>query len=206
MQRLHGPFAAMRRLPWLAVLVLAACASAPADRVILLPAAEGRVLGGVTVKSSQADLLLDKALAQALVRRDGTAEPGMAKAEEVRERYAELLAHVPARPRSWVVYFETGSDKLVAQSENVLTEVRGALAKAEVPELVLIGHTDRVGVAAENDRLSLQRATALRELLIAAGFDARRIEVAGRGEREPLVTTADEVAEPRNRRVQVKLK
>ncbi len=197
---------ARRLIPALMLLFLAACASPPADRVILLPAGEGRPLGGVTVKAAKADLLLDLPFAQAVVRRDGSAEPGVAKAEEVRERYAELLAHLPAAPRLWVVYFETGSNKLVAQSESVLVEVREALAKATAPELVLVGHSDRVGTLADNDRLSLQRATALREQLVAMGFDGQRIQVAGRGEREPLVATADEVDEPRNRRVVIKLK
>lgn len=206
MRRLPRLAPALRLLPAWALLMLVGCASPPVDRVILLPAGEGRSLGGVTVKSAKAELLLDQPLAQAVVRRDGTAETGLAKAEEVRERYGELLAHLPPRPRLWVVYFETGSDKLVAPSEAVLTELREAVLKAQAAELVLTGHSDRVGALLDNDRLSLQRASALRDQLVAIGFDARRIQLAGRGEREPLVPTADEVAEPRNRRVEIKLR
>ena len=49
----------------------------------------------------------------------------------------------------------------------------------------------------------LARAKAVRDQLVEQGFDPARIELAGRGEREPLVPTADEVPEPKNRRVEV---
>ena len=67
----------------------------------------------------------------------------------------------------------------------------------------MIGHTDRVGTVPYNDALSLRRAERARDELVKAGVPADRIRVEGRGEREPLVATADEVAEPRNRRVEI---
>ena len=188
------------------LLALGGCSSPPADRVILLPGAEGRPTGGVTVKTSRTELLLDKPLAQVVVARDGSVQPGQAREEEVRQRYADMLAQQPTRPSLWTVYFESGSGQLSPASASVLAEVREALSRATHPELVLTGHTDRVGAVADNDRLSLQRANALRDMLVAMGFAAERIRVAGRGEREPLVPTADEVAEPRNRRVEIKLR
>jgi outer membrane protein OmpA-like peptidoglycan-associated protein len=39
--------------------------------------------------------------------------------------------------------------------------------------------------------------------LVEIGIPIDRIRVAGRGEREPLVPTADNVDEPRNRRVEI---
>ena len=70
-------------------------------------------------------------------------------------------------------------------------------------EIVVTGHTDRQGTVEANDQLSLQRALALRALFIERGFPPERIEAVGRGEREPLVPTADEVPEPRNRRAEL---
>ncbi len=80
--------------------------------------------------------------------------------------------------------------------------------KAEVqhrpdPEVIIIGHTDRVGSVAQNDALSLQRAERVRQVLLGLGIPADRVTAVGRGEREPLVPTEDQVAEPRNRRVEV---
>lgn len=185
---------------------LVGCAAPTADRVILLSGSEGRATGGVSVKTSRSEQLLDKPLAQAVIRTDGVVETGTATAESVRAEFAELLAQIPPRPRTWTVYFETGSDRLVAASQPVLAEVREALANTPAPELVLTGHTDRVGSVPDNDRLSLQRAEALKTLLVSMGFDRARIRVAGRGERQPLVPTADEADEPRNRRVEIKLR
>ena len=68
---------------------------------------------------------------------------------------------------------------------------------------MIVGHTDRQGAADANDALSLRRANAIRELLISKGFRAELIDPVGRGEREPLVPTEDDVPEPRNRRAEV---
>ncbi len=67
----------------------------------------------------------------------------------------------------------------------------------------MIGHTDRVGTLEANDALSLRRAEAVRALIIERGFEAARVRAVGRGERQPLVATDDEVDEPRNRRVEI---
>ena len=88
----------------------------------------------------------------------------------------------------------------------MLAQVRQALAGMPAPEVVVTGHTDRVGPLEANDRLSLARANVVRDILVAAGMDRSLISVAGRGEREPLVATADEVAEAANRRVEIKLR
>ncbi len=67
----------------------------------------------------------------------------------------------------------------------------------------MIGHTDRVGTVPYNDALSLRRADRVRNDLVQLGIPSDRITVAGRGEREPIVATEDEVPEPRNRRVEI---
>jgi outer membrane protein OmpA-like peptidoglycan-associated protein len=54
-----------------------------------------------------------------------------------------------------------------------------------------------------NDQLSLQRAGRIRTRLIQLGVAPERIETSGRGKRELLVPTADQVPEPKNRRVEI---
>ena len=73
-------------------------------------------------------------------------------------------------------------------------------------DIVVTGHTDPVGPGPQNDQLSRRRAEELRQLLIQRGFPGQRIEAAGRGERDLAVPTADEVAEPRNRRVTIEVR
>jgi OOP family OmpA-OmpF porin len=54
-----------------------------------------------------------------------------------------------------------------------------------------------------NDRLSLQRAQLIRAGIIARGLDRARVYAVGRGARDPLVPLGDQVAELKNRRVEI---
>ena len=69
--------------------------------------------------------------------------------------------------------------------------------------MIVVGHTDRVGSVQDNDRLALRRAERLRGELMKLGLPDDSVQATGRGERDPLVATADEVPEPRNRRVEL---
>jgi OOP family OmpA-OmpF porin len=66
----------------------------------------------------------------------------------------------------------------------------------------VVGHTDTSGSNAYNDKLSVRRAEAVRDALVANGVQSGAISLEGRGESDPLVSTADGVPEERNRRVQ----
>ena len=72
-----------------------------------------------------------------------------------------------------------------------------------MPDVLVGAPTDRVGSPPANAALSRQRAELIRNELIRLGVAAQNIEVIARGKREPVVPTADGVAEPRNRRVEV---
>lgn len=76
-----------------------------------------------------------------------------------------------------------------------IDKIKIALAVLPAGEAVIIGHTDTVGADDSNDQLSLNRANITKALLIQAGFDTQQIITSGRGEREPLVETHDEVSE-----------
>jgi outer membrane protein OmpA-like peptidoglycan-associated protein len=81
------------------------------------------------------------------------------------------------------------------------------MAARKAAEVVITGHTDTVGSAADNDRLSLGRAKAvaakLNDTFAAKGVKSDAIATVGRGERDPLVKTPDQTAEPKNRRVEI---
>jgi outer membrane protein OmpA-like peptidoglycan-associated protein len=106
-------------------------------------------------------------------------------------------------PARFVLYFVEGGDVLTAESQRELENVFAEIKKRPAPDLIVVGHTDRVGSVTDNDRLALRRAEKVRAQLIEQGFLAENISASGRGEREPLVATADEVAEARNRRVEM---
>ncbi len=186
-----------------ALLLLTGCAGVT-DRVILLPQADGST-SALEVSAGAQHLRLDKPYA-AVELKGKTLQVAPADAASVQKTYGALLAMQPAKPRSFVLQFEPNTNRLSASADAVLTEVRSALAALPAGDMVITGHTDRVGTLEANDRLSLTRAEAVRDILVAAGVDRALITVVGRGEREPAVPTEDEVAEARNRRVEIRIR
>ena len=180
-------------------------AEAPGSRVVLIPGADGQT-GAVVIRSAGGETVLDRPYAAADVSGRGTVALLQQDAAAIRERFGAALDAQPARPVSFTVYFVTGSDELTPESRQTFDRIKAELAQRSVPDIIVIGHTDRVGTLEYNDKLSLVRARAVRSALVAAGITADRIQEAGRGEREPVVPTADEVAEPRNRRVEINVR
>lgn len=177
----------------------------PKDRIVLLPEPGGKP-SAVLMKSPQGSAVLDRPYAAADIGAKGSIDLGQSSAEEVSRRFGATLAAQPPRPVSWLVHFVSGKNELTADSRPVLDLVKGELARRPAPEVAVIGHTDRVGKIETNDALSLKRAQFVRDELVKSGIDVRQVEAFGRGEREPLVPTADEVAEPRNRRVEINVR
>lgn len=69
----------------------------------------------------------------------------------------------------------------------------------------VVGHTDRSGSDAYNDKLSVARARVIGDMMSAAGIPAASIAVSGRGEKDLRVQTLDGERTPANRRVEVKV-
>lgn len=199
-----GAGGCIRSGSWAASTPGIGCDATP-DRVVLLPEPDGRV-GAVVVRAGGTERVIDTAYAGAEVA--GTQVQGIQEdAARVQARYGALLGSAPPRPLSLTVYFAAGSaTELTPESLPVIEQIKASLAARPAPEVVVIGHTDRVGKLEANDTLSRKRAEQVRDILGAAGVSRERMDVAGRGEREPVVATADEVAEARNRRVEVNIR
>jgi OOP family OmpA-OmpF porin len=80
-------------------------------------------------------------------------------------------------------------DDLVRQSAGLTYE-----------SIVLTGHADHFGSSEYNQKLSEQRATAVKDYLVSKNIQAARIEAVGHGEKEP-VTAAGACAGPRSAKV-----
>jgi outer membrane protein OmpA-like peptidoglycan-associated protein len=87
-----------------------------------------------------------------------------------------------------------------AKLDELATKLQG-----EAANVVITGHTDSRGTAAYNDRLSMQRANAVRAHLMLAGIDGMRMVALGKGKREPSCTEATEDCHAQNRRVDVQI-
>ena len=183
-----------------AALSLAACA--PATRITLLPQGNGQP-SAIVVTTAMGAQVVDQPYQVAEVKRDGALSLDQTTAAEVRKTHPQLLALQPAEPETFVLEFEPGSSTLTAESQARLPEVIARAQARAGGEIVVTGHTDRQGALEANDQLSLERAQAVRGLMMARGFKGELIEAVGRGEREPAIPTEDDVAEPRNRRAVV---
>jgi outer membrane protein OmpA-like peptidoglycan-associated protein len=194
------------RSPVCLLLLAALAGCATPDRVILLPDDVSGRVGKIKVDGREGStVLLDTAYGEARAG-GGKLQSSTLDSGTVRRQFASELAGLPPRPKSYQLYFLNDSDQLTPDSRALLPAILQEVAQRPAPEVVVIGHTDRVGVLEYNDRLSLARAQAVRDQLVAQGFDKTLIVTAGRGEREPLVPTEDEVPEPKNRRVEISVR
>ena len=210
-----------------AVLALVLLFPGTKEMVVVVPSADGHV-GMVVVERGDDRVILNEAYATSRVTSDGQIhleklEPKEVQAQVVAsppgeapqlERVAaslpmfqDAIAALPPRPVSFLLYFVTGTDTLTDASRLELARMLEELRRRDVADIVVIGHTDRVGNAQANDELSLQRAERVKAEFVAEGIvPAERIRAAGRGEREPLVPTGNDVDEPLNRRVEINVR
>jgi outer membrane protein OmpA-like peptidoglycan-associated protein len=175
------------------------------DQVTILPKKDGSI-GGVVVRTKGVVVLLDKAYATALIEGPGMVAESTYDPELAKQDFADVLAALPGEPTKFLLYFLEGKDELSPESDEEVEKIFVDLATRAAPEILVIGHTDAVGAGQYNDKLSLRRAERVRAELIRRGIPEDNITVEGRGKREPLVTTADGIAEPKNRRVEINVR
>lgn len=187
-----------------AALILLACgACAPRDLFVVVPDSEGHV-GQVTVSKldGSASRTLDTAYAAASAS-EGGVEAAELSEQEVEEVFGQAIAARPLPPRKFILYFLSDSEQLTPESIAKFEDVFADIARREVYEVEVVGHTDRAAEDRYNDPLSLQRAEAVRTMLTDRGLEWGYILATGRGERDPAVPTEDGVREPLNRRVEI---
>ncbi len=107
---------------------------------------------------------------------------------------------------SMQVQFENGSDRLTPAATRELDKLGRALSNAELSSyrFRIEGHTDAVGSRDMNQMLSERRATAVVDYVTTHyGVDRSRLTAIGMGFNQMAIPTAEGIAEPRNRRVQI---
>lgn len=185
-----------------ALLLLTGCAG-QRETYSLLPGADGAAGSVVVTPRQGAPLQLEGAYASAVASAGQAPRAARLSPAEIEAAFADARSARPDAPVHFSLYFLEGSDALTPESQKTMRQVLEAVSQRSAPDIVVIGHTDRVGLLQDNDRLALRRAEKMREQLLARGLPADSVQAAGRGEREPVVPTADEVPEPRNRRVEM---
>jgi OOP family OmpA-OmpF porin len=104
----------------------------------------------------------------------------------------------------YMVFFDSSQSKLSDSARATVREAAQSVLNDNAARIEITGHTDLVGSHDYNMRLGLQRANAVRAEFASHGVPPERIVVVSRGKTQPLVQTQDQVAEPQNRRVEIR--
>jgi OOP family OmpA-OmpF porin len=176
---------------------------ARSELTVLLPGGNGA--GAIVVRTGSGTQALDQPYAASLVSDPAAPPAGRAPLAPaaVSGLFGAALAAVPPAPSSFALYFQAGGSELTEESKATLADLVADILRRQIPDISVIGHTDRAGTAPANERLARTRAEGIGALIQAEGVPAEAIEVKSFGETDMLVRTPDGVAEPRNRRVEI---
>ena len=172
--------------------------------VVLVPDPDGRV-GSITVANAAGSVEIDTANESTAIRDAATAPSAPAEMEkkDIDNLFGQALAIQPQPPVHFILYFEKNATRLRPSSLALLPDVIATVQTRRSGHISVVGHSDTLGDKSYNLSLSLRRAMAVKKLLVKKGIDEALIETTSHGEENPLVKTADNVGNPKNRRVEV---
>ena len=195
----------MRLVAVAAVLLLAACA-APAPRDDALQAAYAAAEAEVaSLEARQQALSHAKELEQARDLNDKLS----ADLRRLEAQVAALKAH--ETENGWIltlgsdVLFDVGEAKLKPEGARAIAKVARFMREQPERKIVIEGFTDDRGPPRVNQRLSEQRAQAVRDALVSEGVDPQRIVARGLGPAYPVAGNNDARGRSLNRRVEILL-
>ncbi|RAR71356.1 OmpA family protein [Flavobacterium aciduliphilum] len=103
------------------------------------------------------------------------------------------------------ILFETGRASFQKQTFPVLQSITAILKEYPTAKFSIEGHTDNTGKPATNQKLSEERAGAVKNYLVENGIAADRLTSAGFGQTKPIDSNKTKAGKANNRRVEVKL-
>ena len=103
------------------------------------------------------------------------------------------------------ISFDTNQSIIKPNLRPILDQFAQGLSSQPNTEIRIVGHTDSTGSDAINNPLSVNRAASARDYLVARGVDGRRIQIDGRGAREPIADNNTDAGRAKNRRIEIYL-
>ncbi len=196
-----NPKSLSKTLALAATLALSGCAK---SYLVLMEDHDGTT-GKVTFKGEAGETLIDQAGYAATLDKNAT-QVFKADEQKVKTDFARALASEPVIPEVFLLYFETGGTKLTPESAALIPKIVEATTRHPAADISVIGHTDSVGDAEKNEKLARDRALQVSLLFDQGKLNVKEIAVTSHGEKNPLIKTPDETAEPKNRRVEVTIR
>ena len=137
------------------------------------------------------------------VDKDGCPPPPPPVVQETRSQ-AEKAREIQEKGRTTLkVFFAFDKSEIKKNSFEEIDDMVAVLKKYPALNITIEGHTDNVGSAAYNKKLSQQRAEAVKKyMVIKGGIDAKRLNAVGFGLEKPIATNGTKEGRAKNRRVE----
>lgn len=103
------------------------------------------------------------------------------------------------------ILFDTGKSSIKSESEKVLKDIIAIINEYPTAKFSIEGHTDSVGSAANNLKLSKERAASVMQYLIQNGVGSSRLSSEGFGQDKPIASNKTAAGRTVNRRVEINL-
>lgn len=101
------------------------------------------------------------------------------------------------------ILFDFNKSALKADAKTNIANLVTTLNKEPGTQILVIGHTDNVGTLAANQKVSEDRANAVRAYAVSQGLASSRIKTEGRNYSEPIATNDTDAGRAQNRRVEI---
>jgi len=149
--------------------------------------------------AAQQQLEAERARRDEAERRATQAISALAKVASVKQETRGTVVTL-----SGSVLFASGKSKLLPAASSRLRQVADALVAGDPDSTFVVeGHTDSTGSPDRNQRLSEDRARAVRDFLVSRGVPADRIEAQGMGSTQPVADNSTPEGRANNRRVEI---
>ncbi len=173
------------------------------DRVILIPDADGNV-GEIIVSNQAGTQILDQPYMSVESKGNSRLDaPEQLDRDSVINNFKEVLASIPHPASRYILYFKTGTTELTDESRQMLDKISADVNSRQNYDVFIDGHTDTMGATERNYNLALERAQEVNLLFSEQLSKPEKVRVTSHGDGNLLINTADEVDEPRNRRVEI---
>ncbi|HWB64270.1 MAG TPA: OmpA family protein [Chitinophagales bacterium] len=103
------------------------------------------------------------------------------------------------------VFFDSGKSSLRPESDKELNQLAEYMNLKKSLIIEIAGHTDNVGSADANQKLSEDRANAVKQYLVKKGIADNRVQAKGYGDTQPVADNDTPQGRQQNRRTEVRI-